>query len=508
MKDKLLELLRKVHAGSSFAFPDNMDLHLLEATRSGTVDYDGFYRAMDRAISTIVLSQTMTTEDGSSRSQAEVHLDVRDELVQADAELVDKSFRRQVATWLRDWNWPKAAVPVVRRIMDNVDKQRTRAERDKLIVDMGHPLDRAYVEETYGVALAPEGEPAPAPELSFADDGSLPDALTGNARQRLGPLLDEWWSSGALGASLDAADDLPAFRRALAATVIDIGAFARSLRAALAGALLAGMLARRMDYDEGELDLAEDEGEETTPTGAVILKQVLDGARLPFDDQISFFRAKVSVPTTAWTDIWQEQHDVAFMVAGAARDDLLADLRAAVDSAIADGTTLAQFRKEFDSIVARHGWAYNGGRDWRTRVIYETNLATSFAAGEWRQMKEVAELRPYWMYRHSDAVEHPRHKHLEWDGLVLRHDDPWWQTNFPPNGWGCQCYVSTLSPRDLAAMGKSGPDTAPPLDWEEHTVGPSKRVVSAPSGVDPGFAYAPGSLDQAERLRLLRQLRR
>lgn len=158
---------------------------------------------------------------------------------------------------------------------------------------------------------------------------------------------------------------------------------------------------------------------------------------LPFKDQITFFRAKRNVLTESWTDLWEAEHDHGFMVAGANRIDLLVDLRAAVDKAIADGTGLRQFRKDFDTIVEKHGWQYNGGRNWRTRVIFETNLRTSYAAGRYAQLQELKQVRPYWRYRHSDAVMHPRPQHLAWDGLVLHADDPWWNTHFPPNGWGC-----------------------------------------------------------------------
>ena len=63
--------------------------------------------------------------------------------------------------------------------------------------------------------------------------------------------------------------------------------------------------------------------------------------KLPFAEQIAFFRGKLGrlVPTAKWTDLWQQEHDVAFMVAGAAKADLLADLAEAVDKAIADGET-------------------------------------------------------------------------------------------------------------------------------------------------------------------------
>jgi hypothetical protein len=216
---------------------------------------------------------------------------------------------------------------------------------------------------------------------------------------------------------------------------------------------------------------------------------------LPFKEQIAFFRAKKNVLTEAWTDVWEAEHDHAFMVAGANRIDLLVDLRAAVDKAIAEGTGLEVFRHDFDQIVAKYGWAYNGGRNWRTRVIYETNLRTSYAAGRYAQLQALKTVRPFWRYRHSDAVQHPRPMHLAWNGLVLAADDPWWDTHYPPNGWGCQCTVEALNARDLKRLGKSGPDTAPPVDMQQVLVGkhgPHPRQVETPAGVDPGFGYAPG----------------
>lgn len=217
---------------------------------------------------------------------------------------------------------------------------------------------------------------------------------------------------------------------------------------------------------------------------------------LPFLEQIAFFRRKVNVPTRYWTDLWEEAHDHGFMVAGAAREDILADFRAAIDKAISQGTTLEEFRKDFDRIVAKYGWSYNGGRNWRSRVIYETNLRTSYNAGRWAQVQDGKRWRPYVQYQHADAVEHPRPQHVAWDGLILHVDDPWVKTHWTPNGWGCQCSWRTLAERDLKRMGKSGPDTAPDDGTEIVTVGkrgPNPRKVETPVGVDPGFGYAPGA---------------
>jgi len=213
--------------------------------------------------------------------------------------------------------------------------------------------------------------------------------------------------------------------------------------------------------------------------------------RLTFSQMIAYFLAKVNIPTETWLDMWTYEHIHAFTVAGATQAALLADLRKAVEKAITQGTTLQEFRKDFKNIIAKTGWQYNGDFDWRTRVIYGTNVRTAYAAGRWRQLMEMDSI-VYLKYNHSHAVKVPREKHLMWDGLVLRKDDPWWIIHAPPNGWGCQCYLTGVSEAGLKRLGKDGPDT-PPQDgtyqWLNKSTG---EVVDVPVGIDPGWDYNPG----------------
>ncbi|HSX85407.1 MAG TPA: PBECR2 nuclease fold domain-containing protein [Cellvibrio sp.] len=220
----------------------------------------------------------------------------------------------------------------------------------------------------------------------------------------------------------------------------------------------------------------------------------VDAVSLPFAEQIEFFKRKLNLPTQSWTDIYREQHDWAFIVAGANRNALVTDFRTAIEKAINEGATLAQFREDFDNIVAKHGWSYNGGRNWRSRVIYETNLNSSYMAGRHKQMLAVSERRPFWRYVHSGS-ENPRHDHLAWNNLVLRYDNPWWQTHYPPCGWGCDCRVQALNERDIKRMGLQLGE-APPMEWETREIGKRSpngpTTVRVPKGVDPGFEYTPG----------------
>lgn len=229
------------------------------------------------------------------------------------------------------------------------------------------------------------------------------------------------------------------------------------------------------------------------------LAATVEATSLPFEEAIAFFAQKTNVGTRRWTDVWEQAHVRAFMVAGAAKDALVEDFRKSIHKAIADGTTLAEFRKDFDRIVAKHGWTgWKGeesaaGRAWRTRVIYETNLNMAFAAGRYAEMTQPDVLRifPFWVYRHS-GNPHPRLQHKAWDGLTLAAEDSFWLTNYPPNGFGCGCTVEPISARGLARQGKTGPDTAPPLDIQPKPIGLTGRFQSTPAGVDPGFAYNPG----------------
>lgn len=215
------------------------------------------------------------------------------------------------------------------------------------------------------------------------------------------------------------------------------------------------------------------------------------GFNTPFAEQLDFFRQKLNLPSERWDDIQKAAHDRAFIVAGAMKADLVADLRESVDKAIELGTGLEEFRRDFSKIVQKHGWTdWTGegsasGEAWRTRVIYQTNMATSYAAGRYRQLTDpdFVALFPFWRYVHNDSVMHPRPLHQHWGAirLTLRHDHPFWQTHFPPNGWGCQCRVT---PTDAPAEGDA---TEPPAGWNK------RNDLGQLPGIDRGFDYAPGA---------------
>lgn len=191
-----------------------------------------------------------------------------------------------------------------------------------------------------------------------------------------------------------------------------------------------------------------------------------------------------------------------------AEESLLDDLREAVDKAISTGTTLAEFRKDFDATVAKHGWSYKGSRGWRTAVIYDTNLSVAYSAGRYRQMSgpAVKSVRPYLRYLPSSSAN-PRKEHQRWYNLVLPHDDPFWDTHFPPNGWGCKCGVTSVSGRELKRLQREEADSdypirtdSPDIRTVEYVDKKTGQVREIPAGIDPGWDYNPGKTPWPEEV--------
>jgi len=221
---------------------------------------------------------------------------------------------------------------------------------------------------------------------------------------------------------------------------------------------------------------------------------------LPFDEAIEFFRKKLNVPTATWKDLWKAMHARAFSVAGAMKTELIEDLREAVGKGITEGTTLAEFRKGFDDIVQKYGWAYKGGKAWRTAVIFNTNLSVAYSVGHYAQMMDpdVLEARPFLRYVGSCSGE-PRVEHMQWYNLVLPADDPWWDTHYPPNGWGCKCGVVSHSAREVERLKREESGGASPVktrapkiekyEWVDKATGEIHKI---PKGIDPGWDYNPG----------------
>lgn len=210
---------------------------------------------------------------------------------------------------------------------------------------------------------------------------------------------------------------------------------------------------------------------------------------LTYAEAIAFLRKKASVTTAHWDEMLGASHTKAFTVAGAMQQDLLTDLRTAAQEAIDNGTTITEFRKSFDETVKKHGWNYRGARGWRTSVIFDTNIRTAHAAGKWHKIQETKKERPYLQYV-TVGDDRVRDLHQSWDGIIRPADDSFWDTHYPPNGWGCRCTVRTLNKSQAKKLGISKKQKIEKSERVNIQTGEIYGDVTV--GIDTGWDYNVG----------------
>lgn len=226
-----------------------------------------------------------------------------------------------------------------------------------------------------------------------------------------------------------------------------------------------------------------------------------------------FLRNKGLVPSFSWQDVEPEEHGVAFTVAKAMQADVLQDIRDEVQKALDEGLTLAQFRKRLKPRLVEKGWW--GKRDMvdpvtgetvgaqlgsprRLKTIYRSNLRAARAAGQWERIQRTKAALPYLLYQTGPSQRH-RPEHLAKRGLVLPADDPFWRQWYPPNGWGCKCWVRQLTLDEAESYGIG---TAPKVEerpWTNPRTGETRMV---PRGIDPAWTGNPG----ADRMRRMEEM--
>jgi SPP1 gp7 family putative phage head morphogenesis protein len=154
---------------------------------------------------------------------------------------------------------------------------------------------------------------------------------------------------------------------------------------------------------------------------------------LPFEEAIEDFKGLVPLTADEFYALAAEARALAFTVTGVMRMDVLTDMHGAVEKAISEGETLADFRNRLDEIFETRGWTPPPEMTpWRMETIFRNNVQTAYSAGRYKQMVGEKEAFPYWEY---DAVDDAGTTDLcnSLDGKIYRADDPFWDTYYPPN---------------------------------------------------------------------------
>ena len=214
--------------------------------------------------------------------------------------------------------------------------------------------------------------------------------------------------------------------------------------------------------------------------------------RLPNHEAIAHFNGKVLLTTGHYAELKAYEHALAFTVARIADKDILTEVHKAMTQAIENGTTFHDFQKQLKPYLTARGWLgltdnkadkrYLGHR---LKTIYQTNVRTAYAAGQWTRIQKTKDLLPYLQYMPSVST-HKRDEHKQYYGLVRPVDDPIWRSIAPPNGFGCKCWVRQLTKGQAERAGVSD---LMKLETEQVKHPLTGELMDVPKGVHFSFDH-------------------
>ena len=196
-----------------------------------------------------------------------------------------------------------------------------------------------------------------------------------------------------------------------------------------------------------------------------------------------------------YDEIVHDAHKKAFTIAKMTNLDLLKDMQSSLTKAFKEGIGFDEWKNSVKPMLAKKGWLgnikvkdpktgeekeiYVGNR--RLRTIFNTNMRTAYAKARYEsQMESLGEY-----FRYTAVLDsRTREAHRKLHGKTLPKTDKFWDTNYPPNGWGCRCKVQVLTEAECVARG----------------IVPLADGSFLPQAAEKDFAYNPGKVDKTDKI--------
>lgn len=208
----------------------------------------------------------------------------------------------------------------------------------------------------------------------------------------------------------------------------------------------------------------------------------------PPEDAMRYLEQKFPQASWPYTDLLDNAHDRAFVVAKMMDVDLANTVRQSLITAMQEGKGYKAWAKDIDKVLAKSGW-YDGqinvdsqgnakkittGGQHRLETIYRTNVAAAYEAGRQAVIFNDRDDDPFGYVMYSAIMDNrtrPTHKALH--GKVMEKSDPAWQSISPPNGYNCRCTIVELTQGQVDRYGYKVTKSAGKL---------SSQVVELPNG--------------------------
>lgn len=167
-KAKLMTMLNQAGSSLSMVASTETEIEFVESNRGDSYNvYDQRVNRANSELSKLIIGQTMTIEDGSSLSQSETHLQVFENLVEADKDMLRDIINNQLIPRMAKHGFPVKGLRFEwDYAIDYTPEQQLAYET--MIADR-YEIDPQYFAEKYSM---PVGEPRAMPTLPTSEENS------------------------------------------------------------------------------------------------------------------------------------------------------------------------------------------------------------------------------------------------------------------------------------------------------------------------------------------------
>lgn len=366
-----------------------------------------------------ILGQTMTSLNGSSKSQSETHKDVEESINRADRRFIQRILNRRLIPVLEARGYPVKggwfSFPEAEKSLT----LKERMEIDTQLIDV-IDIDPDYFYETYGVPK-PEGGGTVKKKIDTPSDPDAPVQQTGKKS------LKKLFSSFFLKA--------PAGRTDVCQLC---GGYIEDITLAGSQELRINNLIERVAREiyEGKIPPGRTDADLMQLIGEILGGSMKDSVgnfnEITFEDE----------SRRHWLDL-QQNNIYKFGLAKS-----YSQLKALRDNILGNDGTIkpfGQFMKDVESVNNRYNRTY-------LETEHMAVVRGTVMGSRWLEIEENKEVAPYLQYV-TAGDERVREEHAAMNHIIEPVDSKFWDQYYPPNGWRCRCTVSQLSQREAESLG-------------------------------------------------------
>lgn len=413
-KERLFQALSEIGSNPRAAIPKEAELEVVANKSSGSNTlYKEFRNACNEEILIAVLGNLMTTLDGSSRSQSEVHQETQEDIAKADRRYVQRILNRKLQPLLI-----KRGFPVAGGFFSFPDQGESITTKERLdmaltVKKAGVPVDDDYIYEITGIPKA-EKQPDSKP--------SKPAALEHDEQEQ---------------------EPKPQKKKGLH----DFFALAPELET---GAENTGFFTRLRRFITGNIELSDDYSINVSKLFQEALNEIYGGNTQPVNHRLfeitnnalqQAFTVEFSKQDKDWgkgnAEFVNEFRRNGAVFAAFKGHQQTKDLIALLTDESGNVRSFSQFKKLALQISEKYdvNWL---------KTEYNTAIRSARAAINYRDYLKAENVYPNLEYMESQA-SHKRDEHFKYVGTVLPIRHAWWETHLPPSDWNCQCWVYPTS---------------------------------------------------------------